>query len=181
MSKPARQVSAGFTLVELMIVVVIIGLLAAIALPAFSRYVKKARTTEASGHLNKMWSGSVAYYESDHGGGTQPKAFPDTDGAVGTYDCCSASASRCPGNDPRYNNPTWVALNFSLPDPYNYYPSYESSGVNEAAEFTAEATGDLDCDDIRSTFTRHGSVNSSGQIVGEVSGSTAPTITNELE
>ena len=181
MRKPERnKVSAGFTLVELMIVVAILGVLASIALPAFSRYVKKARTAEAPGHLNKMWTASVAYYESDHGG-TLPRQFPVSDGAHGAVDCCSATTAKCPGNEVRFNNPTWMALQFTLPDPYNYYPSYVSIGLNETAEFTAGATGDLDCDDVRAIFTRHGSVNSSGSIVGEVSGSTPFTVTDELE
>ena len=39
-----REGTRGFTLVELMIVVVIMGLLAAVALPSFSRYVRRSRT-----------------------------------------------------------------------------------------------------------------------------------------
>jgi prepilin-type N-terminal cleavage/methylation domain-containing protein len=180
MRKPAQQVSAGFTLVELMIVVAILGLLAAIAVPAFSRYIKKSRTAEAPSHLNKMWTASVGYYESDHGG-TIPKQFPASDGIGGATDCCTAAASRCPGSEARFNNPTWMALQFTIPDPYNYYPSYVSLGVNENAQFTATATGDLDCDDIRSIFSRRGMVNSGGAIVGEVTGSTPFTVVNELE
>jgi type IV pilus assembly protein PilA len=181
MKRAARQVRGGFTLVELMIVVAIIGVLAAVALPAFSRYVKKSRTAEAVGHLNKMWQSSVAYYEGDQGAGTLAKQFPDSDGVLGAVDCCSPASAKCPGNDPRYNTPTWLALAFVIPDPYNYYPSYLSTGVNENAEFLAGATGDIDCDDTRSLFSRHGTVNGSGEIVGEVSGSTAATSVNELE
>jgi prepilin-type N-terminal cleavage/methylation domain-containing protein len=180
-ARSIRQVSRGFTLVELMIVVAIIGVLGAVALPAFSRYVKKSRTAEAAAHLNKMWQSSVAYFEGDQGAGTLAKQFPDTDGIIGNNDCCSATSARCPGNDTRFSNPTWQALNFFIPDPHNYYPTYTSAGRNETSEFLAGATGDLDCDDVRSTFRRHGTVNGSGEIVGEISGSTAPIIMNELE
>ena len=53
---------AGFSLIELMLVVVIIGILASIALPTFSRYISSAKRPEAVMFLNEVADAQELYY-----------------------------------------------------------------------------------------------------------------------
>jgi prepilin-type N-terminal cleavage/methylation domain-containing protein len=57
-------VQAGFTLVELMVVVAIIGILAAIGVPQLTKYIKTAETSEAAGRLGDVGRNIQAYIDS---------------------------------------------------------------------------------------------------------------------
>ncbi len=59
--------SKGFTLIELMIVVVIIGILAAIAIPKFGQASNRAKEKEADGILKQVYTLQSAY-RAQHGG-----------------------------------------------------------------------------------------------------------------
>jgi prepilin-type N-terminal cleavage/methylation domain-containing protein len=57
----------GFTLIELMIVVAIIGILAAIAIPRFAQMLEKAREGSTKGNLGSLKSAASIYYGDQQG------------------------------------------------------------------------------------------------------------------
>ncbi|WP_413582080.1 type IV pilin protein [Bdellovibrio sp. HCB288] len=62
MKRTTRTSQAGFSLVELMVVVAIIGVLASIAVPAVNKYIAKARQSEAKTNLASLYTSEKAFY-----------------------------------------------------------------------------------------------------------------------
>jgi type IV pilus assembly protein PilA len=58
----SKNSESGFSLVELMIVVAIIGILSSIAVPQFQKFIFKARQTEAKTGLSSLYTAEKAFY-----------------------------------------------------------------------------------------------------------------------
>lgn len=69
----------AFTLIELMIVIGIIALLAAISIPTFSKFIAKAKRTEAHMNLHALYAAQKAYW-AEHGRYSTQLAGPDSVG-----------------------------------------------------------------------------------------------------
>jgi len=74
-----RLKSKGFTLIELMIVVAIIGILAAIAIPKFAQMLEKSKEGATKGNLGSMKSAASIYYGDTEG------TWPSTLNSVTIY------------------------------------------------------------------------------------------------
>jgi type IV pilus assembly protein PilA len=84
-----KQAQAGFTLIELMIVVAIIGILAAVAIPAYQDYVAKSKFAAALGEV----SGGKTPFDVLMNDGIVPSTYADLKFASGTTANCTLAVT----------------------------------------------------------------------------------------
>jgi prepilin-type N-terminal cleavage/methylation domain-containing protein len=134
--------SAGFSLVELMIVVAIMAILAAIAIPSFLRFSMRAKTAEATSNLAAIRTAQESY-----------RAEEDT------YLACAADPALWAAGAGASTPIAWDAgtafetIGFEPDGNVRYQYAVVAAGAGITVAFSASATGDIDEDAAVATFT----------------------------
>ena len=140
--------SKGFTLIELMIVVAIIAILAAIAIPNYLRYAMKSKTAEATTNLGAIRTGEEAYYaENDLYRDCDPTPADFT--ADSTPDDWMLGYVQADGTD---GVDDFADIGFE-PDGWVRYRYTAVAAPGTPDNFSATATSDLDEDGIPAIYT----------------------------
>jgi type IV pilus assembly protein PilA len=132
---------SGFTLIELMIVVAIVGILSAIAIPAFLRFQLRAKVTEATVNLQAVAKAEESYFAEFGTYVSAPTPSPAVLPGVAKLPWSGSSGFDIIGWEPE------GAVYFQ------YLVSADNPGGGTALlRYTAEATADLDGDTIQSFY-----------------------------